>query len=136
MHNNQRFNINTRNVFDISIPYNFNGKQPNFYDVRIGNLEYLKVADKIYSVDKGAGCNVPEININIHCTGTHTECVGHLLKESSNIGIVLKDFLIPTALITIEPDIFGNCNESYHCKIGYKEKVITKKIIKNLFQSL
>ena len=37
-HNNEEYEIDTSHVVDLSIPYNFNGKQPNFYDVKKGQL--------------------------------------------------------------------------------------------------
>ena len=46
-HNNQDYKIETQESIDISIPFNFNGKQPNFYDVKEGKLDYLKFEKKI-----------------------------------------------------------------------------------------
>tara|TARA_B100001029_G_C15061583_1_gene459017 strand:- start:2243 stop:3052 length:810 start_codon:yes stop_codon:yes gene_type:complete len=130
-HNNQNYNVNTRDFFDISIPMNFNNKQPNFYDVKKSQLKYLNHDGKIFSVAKGAGCNVPEINLNIHCSGTHTECVGHLLEDSGNIGKILNDLLLPAILITVKPFPFSKNNESYHYKVGDNEQVLSKKTIEN-----
>ena len=130
-HNNQNYNVNTKDFFDISIPMNFNNKQPNFYDVKKSQLKYLNHDGKIFSVAKGAGCNVPEINLNIHCSGTHTECVGHLLEDSGNIGKILNDLLLPAILITVKPFPFSKNNESYHYKVGDNEQVLSKKTIEN-----
>ena len=130
-HNKKDYRLDTKNSFDISIPYNFNGAQPNFYDVKEGQLTYFQSQDTIYSVADGAGCNVPEISLNIHCSGTHTECVGHLLEKSGDIGKVLTDIMIPAMLITVGPRSFDNCRESYHCDVADNEQVITKKLIKN-----
>ena len=94
-HNNQDYRIDTKQSIDISIPYNFNGAQPNFYDVNPGESIPFKSGEKSYSVADGAGCNIPEISMNIHCTGTHTEYVGHLLENPGDIGMVLKDIFIP-----------------------------------------
>ena len=52
--------------------------------------------------------------MNIHCTGTHTECVGHLLENPGDVGMVLKDIMIPAVLITVDPSLFGETKESYH----------------------
>ena len=97
-HNNKDYKIDTKQSIDISIPYNFNGAQPNFYDVNPGELTPLKFGETSYSVADGAGCNVLEISMNIHCTGTHTEYVGHLLEDPGDIGMVFKDILIPWLL--------------------------------------
>ena len=101
-YNKQNYVIDLKNSFDISIPYNFDGKQPNFFNVKQGQLKYFQSRGNIYSVEAGAGCNVSEVSINIHCTGTHTECVGHLLKNLGDVGALLREALIPAILITIQ----------------------------------
>ena len=87
-HNKKNYRVDTKNSFDISIPYEFNGAQPNYYDVNPGQSTPLISGETIYSVESGAGCNVPEISMNIHCTGTHTECVGHLLENPGDVYIL------------------------------------------------
>ena len=128
-HNNQDFRIDTKKSIDISIPYNFNGAQPNFNDVNPGQLTPFKSGETTYSVAAGAGCNVPEISMNIHCTGTHTEYVGHLLENPGDIGLVLKDIIIPSVLITVDMNLFVNTKELYHCPVKDSELVISKKLV-------
>ena len=124
-HNNEEYEIDTSHVVDLSIPYNFNGKQPNFYDVEAGKLFPLKTEENSWSVSDGASCNVPEISMNIHCSGTHTESVGHLLKDSGDIGALLTEPFISAVLITVEPEPYGDCQDRYHCSVNEDEKVIS-----------
>ena len=133
-HNKKEYRIDTKNSFDISIPYDFNGAQPNFYDVAEGQLKHLQSGGTIYSVAEGAGCNVSEVSLNIHCSGTHTECAGHLLANPGDVGMLLKDIMIPTVLITVNTSLFCNSGESYHCNVGDNEQIITKTIIQNEFK--
>ena len=133
-HNKKEYRLDTKNSFDISIPYNFNGAQPNFYDVAAGQLKHLQSGGTIYSVAEGAGCNVSEVSLNIHCSGTHTECAGHLLANPGDVGMLLKDIMIPTVLITVNTSLFCNSGESYHCNVGDNEQIITKTIIQNEFK--
>jgi|TARA_B100001079_G_C16329539_1_gene478427 kynurenine formamidase len=133
-HNKKDYRIDTKNSFDISIPYDFNGDQPNFYDVAEGQLKHLQSGGTIYSVAEGAGCNVSEVSLNIHCSGTHTECAGHLLANPGDVGMLLKDIMIPTVLITVNTSLFCNSGESYHCNVGDNEQIITKTIIQNEFK--
>ena len=135
-HNKIDYRIDTKNSFDISIPYEFNGKQPNFYDVKRGQIKYLESAGTTYSVAKGSGCNVPEISMNIHCSGTHTECVGHILEKPGDIGILLRDIIIPGLLITVSSIPFDDSLESYHCDVRGDEQVISKKLIQNEVEKL
>ena len=46
IHNNKDYCIDTKDSIDISIPYNFNGAQPNFYDVKTGHA--VGVINKVF----------------------------------------------------------------------------------------
>ena len=134
LHQNFEYKIESSQGLDLSIPYFFNGNQPNFYDVEKGRLSYLKTEANTWSVKDGGSCNVPEISMNIHCTGTHTESVGHLLKKSGDIGSILREVFCPSLLITISPELSCNTNEQYHCSIGNDELIITAESIKRQFE--
>ena len=92
--NNQKYKIDFNRQYDISIPVDFNGKQPNFYNVNKADMKPLQTDSVLWSVSEKAPCNVPEIALNIHCNGTHTESVGHLLSSKNNIGEIVKDIFI------------------------------------------
>jgi hypothetical protein len=124
-HNDRKYSLDTSKFVDLSIPYNFNGPQPNFYDVKPGELNPLKTGGKSWSVSEGTGCNVPEVSLNIHCTGTHTECVGHLLEKSGSITENLQDLLFSAVLITAKPQLFGDCPDRYHAATEDNESVIS-----------
>ena len=129
-HNNNTYILNVNKTFDISIPLDFNGQQPNFYNVNKANVKPLKTDVISWSVKENAPCNVPEISLNIHCSSTHTESVGHLLSTGIDIGKIVGDILIPSLLITIEPELLED-NEKYHVKIKKNEFVISKNILKD-----
>ncbi len=124
-HNKRTYNIDLNEVIDLSIPYNFNGKQPNFYNVKKGTLRPLKTDNIDWDVSMGASCNVSEISMNIHCSGTHTESVGHLLKKSGDIGLLLTKPIMAANLITIDTINFCECSDKYHCDVNDYESVIS-----------
>ena len=129
-HYHTQYSIDTSQPIDLSIPYNFNGQQPNFYDVDIGKLSPLRTGIDTWSVAEGAGCNVPEVSLNIHCSGTHTESVGHLLEDPGDIGAILNDAFIPALLITVHTESFGSSDELYHCDVEANELIVTASAIK------
>lgn len=135
-HNAQKYILDTGKSIDLSIPYNFDGPQPNFYDVRPGKLSAFKINDYSYSVSKGASCNVPEVSLNIHCTGTHTEYVGHLLDIKGSVATQLQDIIMPAGLITVHPSPFFECRDNYHVDVNDKETVICRNDIELEFQKL
>ena len=130
-HNANTYILNFNKTYDISIPLDFNGHQPNFFNVNKANAKPLQIDNTRWSVKENAPCNVPEITLNIHCNSTHTESVGHLLPIKTDIGEIVDDILIPSLLITIEPELL-NDNEKYHVKIEENEFVIGKNTLKNI----
>ena len=128
-HNRKTHVIDTSIFKDLSIPYNFNGPQPNFFDVKPGMSTAYKSGTLSYSISDGAGCNIPEISMNIHCTGTHTECVGHLLEKNGSVSECIQDLYMPTVLLTVRPKLFSECSDGYHVAVKGDEKVISKESI-------
>ena len=134
MHRGKTYDVDTSNFLDLAIPYDFVGPQPNFYDVSPGKSTPLKFNETSYAVREGAGCNVSEIKINIHCTGTHTECVGHLLDQNSSVSECVQDILIPTVLMTVQPTSFSSCQESYHMDVQENEKIISMRSLQKTYE--
>ena len=132
-HNGKEYVIDTTKFKDLSIPYDFNGPQPNFFNVEPGRVKPYESGSSSYSISDGAGCNVPEISMNIHCTGTHTECVGHLLEKESSVSECIQELYLPTILITVTPMLFSQCQDDYHVAISDDEKVISKNIVERSY---
>ncbi len=130
IYNNKKFELDLNNQYDISIPVNFNDTQPNFYGSEIAKMKPFKSKKVTWSVLDGASCNVPEITMNIHCNGTHTECVGHLLSNYKSIGSILNDILVPSLLITVKSSKIENSKEKYHKDNIKDELFITSQTIK------
>jgi arylformamidase len=125
-HNGQQYKVDTTAFHDLSIPYNFEGEQPNFYDVDRGSVRPFDSGDRKWSTKLGAGCNVMEIALNVHCTGTHTETVGHLSQNPVPIREVLTDVLFPAGLITVTPTKYAPTPKRYHVEVGDDELVIER----------
>ena len=125
-HNNKSYLINTDNGIDISIPTEF--KQnfgPKFYDEFYPSVSYYKTNSHEYNLDNNGDCNVPIIKLNIHCSGTHTECAQHIDKEAPCINEYNNLNFIPSQLITLNS--VNSTNEKYHCDILEQDKIITKQ---------
>lgn len=135
---NKNYQIDLNKFYDLSIPINTNKKNPQFYDEKPIKISYYKDQNnKVWNIRKGASCNVPIINLNIHCGSTHSECRSHITKEDLYISEVIKDFFIPCALISVRPkrDIG---KDTYHHRIDSSDLIITKKMLKdklNIFKA-
>lgn len=95
--------IDTSKCFDISIPVNFNGPQPNTYDVNPAQSKAYEAGSFIGDTRRGGGCNFEQLSMIPHCNGTHTECVGHISLERIHVNSVFNELLIPSALVTVVP---------------------------------
>ena len=126
---NNSYSIDQRLGKCISIPYNYNGDQPNFYNAPQGKSQPMQQDGFSGDISGGKGCKVISIEQNIHCTGTHTECAGHILSNSISINEVLNHEYIFTALITVSPVKSSQSDETYHCSIDNNDMVITSKMI-------
>ena len=134
-YNDKEYFISSKNAVDLSIQNNFSGNAPTFYNSSQPSNKPLISENFVGNVKQGGSCNVPVISLNIHCTGTHTECEGHV--NNSNVSVVdaCPIGLIPAILITVEPELSNDTNESYHVKCD-GELVITKKSIQKKIREL
>ena len=87
------------NPVDISIPLRFGGPQPNAFGVDPA------VAVPLGDTRSGSSVNFERYAVAAHCSGTHTECVGHITHERISIRNCLADCLVSAALITIAPEV-------------------------------
>ena len=88
-YNSNIYEIDSDDGVDISIPVEFNkDKNPKFYDTSNPKKDYYQSGEVKYNVDEGAGCSVPLVIMNIHCSGTHTETASHVIKNAP----IIKSF--------------------------------------------
>jgi len=127
--NNKEYRCDTSNPIDISIPLIFNGGQPNTYDVNKAAAKAYESGDFIGDTKRGGGCNFEEYKLIPHCIGTHTECVGHISFERISIHNTLKDSLIPSTLITVNPEKAFDTEDTYIPKKNADDFLITKSMI-------
>ena len=84
----------------LAIPLDFRGAQPGFFGAAPARSRPMKSGGFVGAVTKGGSCNAHEIRMNVHCNGTHTETVGHVLEAPVPIGGVAIDVLAPALLVS------------------------------------
>ena len=123
-YNKKVYEINSNHGKSISIPMNFNSNNnPKFYDESNPTKESYTSNDITYDINKDAGCNVPVVKFNVHCSGTHTETGAHIFKGSQTIGELSNLNFIPSRLITIKPQ--KQSSENYHVTYDLKDQIIS-----------
>jgi arylformamidase len=83
--------VDTSRAHDLSIPLNFAGPQPNFFDAPHATARPLEAGTFVGDVRTGGSCNCATYELTPHCNGTHTECVGHISRER----VAIRDIPIP-----------------------------------------
>ena len=121
-HSAQDYTIDLNSGIDLSIPNRFDGKNPIFYNAMQPRAIPVERDGFIGAVNRGGGCNVSVANVDIHCTGTHTECVGHIDDSGKKISDICPIGFLFTQLITVNPVHKSDTNESYH--VDYENELV------------
>ena len=96
--------------FDISIPLDFHGQQPNAFGAESA------VATTLGDTREGSSVNFERYSFSPHCSGTHTECIGHITRERISVRSCLDDVIVPAILVTIELET--DASEAYAAKMS------------------
>lgn len=125
---------------DISIPMSFDKNQPNNYSVPFASAIPYQDGQFIGNVSMGGGCNFDVVSLIPHCNGTHTECIGHITAEKESINQKLTNFTSIALVITIEPKVINeedNSNAKYTPDIELNnDKIISEIDLKNAINRL
>ena len=103
--------------FNITIPIQFSSADIQAFYIGKATKKYFQAGSFIGSVNQGGACNVETLSITPHGNGTHTECVGHISKESFYLPDVMKEKFHVADLISVNPEKIND------------DLVITKEIL-------
>ena len=117
-HDDQVYHIDLKKGHDLSIKNDFSGNAPIFYGAEQPKVFPHHSGNFIGDLESGGSCSVPIVSHNIHCTGTHTECISHIQESKFKITDKCPRGLIPSYLITVEPEPANSIKDSYHCDIS------------------
>lgn len=95
-------------AIDISIPLRFNGPQPNAYGVDKAASEPVRAGELVGDTRQGGSVNFERYAFIPHCSGTHTECVGHITHQRISVRECLQDVIVSAVLVTVEPRSSSN----------------------------
>ena len=107
-HNGNTYEANLKNALDISIPLKEGMDNVNCFFAPPVHIAPVVFGDFVGSTDKGGLVNFKNVQLNPHGNGTHTECVGHISKETYNLPDCLSNYHYFSKLITIIPTKVGS----------------------------
>lgn len=106
-YNSRKLKIDLTLPLDISIPISNGASNVNAWYIGSPKIEPEVFDEDIISVENGASVNFNTITFNPHSHGTHTETVGHIVKEKYSINKCLKTFFFLAEVITVAPEKRG-----------------------------
>jgi len=134
--NSRKIEVNLNNPVDISIPMQFNGPQPNAYNVKPASSKPYEVGNFIGDTRLGGSCNFEEYTIVPHCNGTHTECVGHITDRRISILETLNSSFFPAALITVQPVNHEITQDTYDPAFNPEDIIITSSSLQDALSNI
>src|SRR5438045_8436978 len=87
-------NVDLSDPIDISIPLQFNGPQPNAFGVKPATSKACEYGSLVGDTRLGGSVNFEQITLIPHCSGTHTESVGHIPNERRTATTTQREIMI------------------------------------------
>ncbi len=132
---NKAYRWDSRVFYDLSIPLDFKGEQPNSYDVPKAASNAYEGHGFVGDTRRGGSCNFEEVSLIPHCNGTHTECIGHITNERFSIHRQLREVLVKATLVSVMPQKASETREQYTPKFKDGDRVITRKVLADALAS-
>lgn len=126
----QHYAVHLNAAVSLAIPLQFNGPQPNHFGAATAQAKPMLAGSWIGDTKKGGSCNVPELTLNPHCNGTHTESVSHIVDELHSINSSARDLLVPATLISVNPVAANQCGDHYTPVLAPADQVITLETLR------
>lgn len=104
---NRIFKVDFSQPHDISIPLSADGGVKAWGSPPV-SIEAVVAGSFKGDVKKGGSVNFKKVAFNPHGNGTHTECVGHITRESQSVNKALDRYFFLALLISVKPDSMGN----------------------------
>lgn len=110
----------------LAIPVQFDGPQPNTYEMPPASRLVLESEHFVGDTRRGGGCNVEQYTLIPHCNGTHTEGPGHITDERLSVLDSLVDSWGAALLLTVDPVRAGDTKEQYMPRPEPDDLLITR----------
>jgi arylformamidase len=104
--------IDLSHPVSLALTLDFNGPQPRHFGAPRAAARPFEAPGFSGAVASGASCNCEVITLIPHCQGTHTECAGHLTRETLDAFRVVPAGLVPAVLLSVTPEAPALSGES------------------------
>jgi arylformamidase len=104
----------------------FHGPSLRCFGAPAASSVALEVGEFNGRVIRGASCNCSVLTLTPHANGTHTESVGHLTVERLDVHSLIPQRLLLSVLLSVEPELAVDSNESTYPRAGDADLLITR----------
>lgn len=122
----KRLRVDFSKAHDIAIALDFSGAQPSHFGASPATAEPMRAGGFVGDTAQGGSCNVPQIRLNPHCNGTHTESLAHIAHGGISVHQALRQSLMPAVLLTLEPLAASGCADAYQPPLEPGDRVLTR----------
>lgn len=99
----RRWRADLSRSLDLAIPLEFDGNQPSFYGAPPATATALRSGSFVGDVLQGGSCRCSTYTLTPHCNGTHTECIGHVVREPVSLHATARDALMLARVVSVTP---------------------------------
>jgi arylformamidase len=89
----------------IAIALAFDGAQPSFYGAPPATATPLRSGSFVGDVLQGGSCRCSTYTLTPHCNGTHTESIGHVVREPVSIHATLREAFLVARVVSVSPAV-------------------------------
>jgi kynurenine formamidase len=107
----RRWQVDLSLPVDLAITLQFPAPQPRFFAGEPAHAEPLRAESYTGEVASGASCNCGVYTLSPHCHGTHTECVGHLTDDATQVAALTPVAPALALLVTVRPEPLASSND-------------------------
>ena len=114
--------------FDLAWPMAFDGGPcPDAFSLPPPRAAPVVVGEFVGSIAQGASVNCDVLQLSPHGSGTHTECVGHIIDAPVAVGEVAPVGLLWARLLRVQTEGLGASGESYAGRSDPDDEVVSAR---------
>lgn len=104
----RRWRADLSRPLPLAIALEFDGAQPSFYEAPPASATALRNGTFVGNVEQGGSCQCATYSLTPHCNGTHTESIGHVVREPVSIHATATDAFLIARLVSVAPSVAGS----------------------------
>src|SRR5690606_29142800 len=115
----------------LAIALRFNGPQPNHFGAKRAGAQAMGSGDFIDDVYWCGCCNADQVTFYPHCNATHTETIGHIIKDENQQFApyqLIQSTPIKAYILTVQPVQNYQGNETNTPPISADDGVICQEM--------